>query len=108
MCLVRVGYRTINLEYLIEAVDSILGAPPEEAPPGKIRVSIYPGKIFDIGGAAADDLRIYLEENSEPPPAKKRRGKSKGDGQAPPPAKPKGAKVLPPASSSVKSSPIVE
>lgn len=39
MYLVRVGHRTVNL-----------GAPPDEAPPGKIRVSVYPGKIFDVGG----------------------------------------------------------
>lgn len=74
MHLVQIGYRTVNLEYLIEAADSELGAPPDEAPPGQIRVSVYPGKIFDVGGEAADKLRIHLKENvkSLPPdkPAK--------------------------------------
>lgn len=68
MHLVRIGYRTINLEYLIEAADSELGAPPNEAPPGKVRVSVYPGKVFDVGGEAARQLRLHLDDNLKPLP----------------------------------------
>lgn len=70
MYLVRIGYKTINLEYLIEAADSALGAPATEAPDGGIRVLIYPGKIFDVGGWDATKLRLHIEDNLEPPPEK--------------------------------------
>ncbi len=78
MHLIRVGYRTVNLEYLIETADSALGAPIDEAPADGIRVSIYPGKTFDVEGSAATQLRLHLDDNLNiaKPQNRRRRGRS--------------------------------
>jgi hypothetical protein len=75
MYLVRLDHRTVNLEFLIEAADSVLELEPKEVPKGKIRVSLYPGRIFDVGGDAAASLRLHLDDLLVPSP---QRAKAKG------------------------------
>jgi len=107
--LVRVGYRTVNLEYLIQAADSGLGAPPDVAPAGGVRVSIYPGEQFDVTGREAADLRLHLEEALRPPPGRKpSNGRDRpggGRGKTQPLARPKGGRMRPVSPASPKSSP---
>lgn len=89
MYLIRIGWRTVNLEYLIETADSDLGAPPSEVSPGMIRVSIYPGRVFEVGGEDATRLRLHIDDVLEPIPPPKPGG----------PQKPKavGARVVSPS-----------
>lgn len=95
MYLVRIGYRTVNLEYLIEAADSDLGAPRTEAPDGGLRVSVYPGKMFDVGGEDAARLRLHLQDNLKPlprdggeRPGRQRASRSKSGRETPDPDSP--------------------
>jgi hypothetical protein len=71
MYLVRIGYRTVNLEFLIETIDSELGAPAGVVSPDKILVSVYPGDKFEVGGDDAAHLRLHIEDNLKPLPAPK-------------------------------------
>lgn len=85
MYLIRMGWRTVNLEYLIETADSALGAPASEVSPGMIRASIYPGRVFEVGGDDAARLRLHIEENLTPTPGPKprepdRQGRPKASG----------------------------
>ncbi len=78
MYLIRLDHRTVNLEYLIEAADSVLEMEPKELPIGKIRVSVYPGRIFDVSGDAAACLRVHLDDLLVPVPRSPQRAKPRG------------------------------
>lgn len=98
MYLVRIGYRTLNLEYLIKADDSARGAPIAEAPKDGIRVSVYPGESFDVRGDDAVRLRLHLDDQIKPLPSPGPEGPHGGSHRA----RPKGA-LRPRGSSAPKS-----
>lgn len=102
MYLVRIGYRTVNLEFLIETIDSKFGAPVEIVEDGMILVSVYPGDRFKVGGDAAAHLRLHIEDNLAPlPPDLK--GSDRDHPGPKPKARPRRGRE--PGSSSAKSNP---
>ncbi len=67
MKLIRVGYRWVNLEYLISG-DEHDPAAADVVPIGALRLTLETGKEFDLHGSDAEKCRRHLESLCLPDP----------------------------------------
>jgi hypothetical protein len=62
VCLVQLGHRTLNLEYMVTAEDSRGEPPPKTIPIGVLRVTIEGGRVLDLSDDQAERLRTVITE----------------------------------------------